>query len=184
MKTEIKCPVCGSATTLRLAKKGANTGEQFYVCERYPECKGKVKYEMVDVEESRSKLKKMMGSIPPEIQWPATFEGIISQVSPVMGKVSKASGRGEKEMLEALNQAAEQLPILLVAMKEIPEPSKEEYKKSKGELSKAIEFYLQGCQLHIKWLETRNSLYLNEGMANFNEATNKFDSSAKWLAKR
>ena len=184
MKTEIKCPVCGSATTLRLAKKGANIGEQFYVCERYPECKGKVKYEMVDVEESRSKLKKMIASIPAEIQWPATFEGIISQVSPVMGKVSKASGKGEKEMLGALNEATEQLPILLLAMKEIPEPLKEEYKKSREDLLKAIECYLEGCQLHIKWLETRNSLYLNQGMTNFNEATNKFDTSAKWLAKK
>ena len=185
MKDKVKCPVCGSATVLRLAKKGANIGEQFYVCDRYPECKGKVKYEIVDVEESRSKLKKLMGSIPSDIQWLATFECIRSQAAPVMGKVSKASSGGDdKEILEALNEATRQLPILLLAMKEFPEPSQDEYKKSREDVLKAIESYLQGCQLHIKWIETRNSLYLNEMLAHFNEATNKFDSSAKWLAKR
>ena len=38
----VKCPVCGSETTIRMAKKGPNAGRRFYVCNRYPECKGKV----------------------------------------------------------------------------------------------------------------------------------------------
>jgi ssDNA-binding Zn-finger/Zn-ribbon topoisomerase 1 len=42
MTDDIKCPVCGSETTLRTVKKGADTGKQFYVCNSYPECKGRV----------------------------------------------------------------------------------------------------------------------------------------------
>lgn len=42
MTEEIKCPVCGSKTTLRIAKKGTNAGRKFYVCTNYPKCKGKI----------------------------------------------------------------------------------------------------------------------------------------------
>ena len=42
MASDITCPICGSETTLRTAKKGPNAGRQFYVCIHYPECKGKV----------------------------------------------------------------------------------------------------------------------------------------------
>jgi hypothetical protein len=38
----VKCPICGSETTVRTAKKGPNTCCRFYVCNRYPECKGKI----------------------------------------------------------------------------------------------------------------------------------------------
>jgi hypothetical protein len=183
MTGDIKCPLCGSATTLRTAKKGSNVGEQFYVCERYPECKGKVKYKTQGEGKDKSKLKRMMGNMPSDVQWLATFECVRSQAAPVMSKISKASGGNDKELLEALNEATQQLPVLLQAMKEIPEPSKEEYKKSREDVLKGIELYIQGCQSHIQWVETRKSLHLNEGLAHFNEATKKFDSSTKWLVK-
>ena len=38
----VRCPVCGSEMTIRTAKKGPNTGRRFYVCNKYPNCKGKV----------------------------------------------------------------------------------------------------------------------------------------------
>jgi len=34
------CPRCNSPMILRTAKKGANAGNQFWGCSRYPECKG------------------------------------------------------------------------------------------------------------------------------------------------
>ncbi|MBP5167220.1 MAG: NERD domain-containing protein [Oscillospiraceae bacterium] len=33
------CPVCGGKLVLRTAKKGPNTGNQFYGCSNYPKCK-------------------------------------------------------------------------------------------------------------------------------------------------
>lgn len=36
------CPICESDTILRTVKKGKDTGKQFYVCMKYPKCKGKV----------------------------------------------------------------------------------------------------------------------------------------------
>ncbi len=33
------CPKCGAAMVLRTAKKGANAGNQFWGCSRYPDCK-------------------------------------------------------------------------------------------------------------------------------------------------
>jgi ssDNA-binding Zn-finger/Zn-ribbon topoisomerase 1 len=39
---EIKCPVCGSQTEIRRAKRGIDAGLEFHVCIKYPECKGKV----------------------------------------------------------------------------------------------------------------------------------------------
>ena len=37
------CPRCGKAMVLRTAKTGKNTGEQFWGCSAYPECKGVAK---------------------------------------------------------------------------------------------------------------------------------------------
>ena len=34
------CPVCSSAMTLRVAKRGANAGSEFWGCTKYPGCKG------------------------------------------------------------------------------------------------------------------------------------------------
>jgi len=42
MTEDIKCPKCGSETVVRTVKRGPNAGCSFYVCTRYPECKGKV----------------------------------------------------------------------------------------------------------------------------------------------
>jgi len=39
---DIKCPKCGSDTTIRTVKKGTNAGEKYFVCICYPDCKGKV----------------------------------------------------------------------------------------------------------------------------------------------
>jgi|GEM_PF-2501813 len=39
---DIKCPECGSKTTIRTSTKGPNAGKKFHVCNRYPDCKGKV----------------------------------------------------------------------------------------------------------------------------------------------
>jgi ssDNA-binding Zn-finger/Zn-ribbon topoisomerase 1 len=44
---DIKCPKCSSETFIRTSKKGPNVGHSFYVCARYPECKGKVALETV-----------------------------------------------------------------------------------------------------------------------------------------
>ena len=42
MPEDIRCPICGSETVERTATKGPNIGQIFHVCNRYPECKGKV----------------------------------------------------------------------------------------------------------------------------------------------
>jgi restriction system protein len=34
------CPSCGAGMTLRLARKGANAGNQFWGCTKYPMCRG------------------------------------------------------------------------------------------------------------------------------------------------
>ena len=49
---DIKCPKCSSETVIRTSKKGPNVGRSFYVCTRYPECKGKVPIETVVVDHS------------------------------------------------------------------------------------------------------------------------------------
>jgi hypothetical protein len=38
----VQCPVCESDTILRTAKRGPNIGKSFYVCMKYPECKGRM----------------------------------------------------------------------------------------------------------------------------------------------
>ena len=183
MKDEVKCPLCGSATSLRTAKKGANTGEKYHVCERYPECKGKVKYQSIISQKDGAMLKKLMGGMPSDVQWLATFECIRSQTSPVMSRVSKASGGDKAELLDALNEANSRLPILLKAMDEIPEPDKEEYRKSRKCVLKGVESYIDGCRCYIKWVEMGDNSALEEGMAHFNKAADRFDRSTRWLAK-
>lgn len=42
---DVNCPRCGSETVMRTSKKGPNVGRSFYLCSRYPECKGKVAIE-------------------------------------------------------------------------------------------------------------------------------------------
>lgn len=37
---EVICPKCGAPMVLRTARIGANAGNQFYGCSRYPDCNG------------------------------------------------------------------------------------------------------------------------------------------------
>lgn len=37
------CPQCGKTMVLRTAKSGKNTGQQFWGCSTYPDCKGVVR---------------------------------------------------------------------------------------------------------------------------------------------
>jgi len=39
-ETSPTCPKCGAPMVLRTARRGANAGNQFYGCTRYPDCKG------------------------------------------------------------------------------------------------------------------------------------------------
>ncbi len=39
LNTAKKCPQCGKPMVLRTAKKGVNTGKQFWGCSAYPECR-------------------------------------------------------------------------------------------------------------------------------------------------
>jgi restriction system protein len=44
-KQEAKiCPACGSEMVVRVARKGKYTGQKFWGCSRFPECRAKVKY--------------------------------------------------------------------------------------------------------------------------------------------
>ena len=38
-RTERKCPRCGAALILRIAKKGEHAGKQFYGCSAFPKCR-------------------------------------------------------------------------------------------------------------------------------------------------
>ena len=51
MTDEIKCPICGSKTTLRTAKKGPDAGKQFFVCNQYPKCKGRASYKVIELQD-------------------------------------------------------------------------------------------------------------------------------------
>jgi putative ABC transport system ATP-binding protein len=42
MTEDIRCPKCGSKTVVQTAKRGPNVSRSFYVCTRYPECKGRI----------------------------------------------------------------------------------------------------------------------------------------------
>ena len=37
---KVTCPICGSEMVLRTARRGSNSGKQFWGCERFPSCKG------------------------------------------------------------------------------------------------------------------------------------------------
>jgi hypothetical protein len=41
-----RCPKCGSDMVLRTARSGANQGEKFWGCSRYPQCRGILKYDV------------------------------------------------------------------------------------------------------------------------------------------
>lgn len=51
MSTIIQCPICGAETILRKAIKGLDADKMFYVCVRYPLCKGRVICEEIQNEE-------------------------------------------------------------------------------------------------------------------------------------
>jgi restriction system protein len=44
-KTDVVCPACGSKMVLRTARKGANIGQQFWGCSKFPACRGTKKFE-------------------------------------------------------------------------------------------------------------------------------------------
>ena len=40
LSQRVMCPVCGSDMVVRTARRGPNSGKQFWGCERFPSCKG------------------------------------------------------------------------------------------------------------------------------------------------
>jgi hypothetical protein len=40
--SNVRCPICGSNTSIRVSKKGSNAGRKFYLCSQYPECNGRI----------------------------------------------------------------------------------------------------------------------------------------------
>jgi hypothetical protein len=40
------CPKCGSSMILKVAKHGANQGEKFWGCPKFPQCRGTLKYSL------------------------------------------------------------------------------------------------------------------------------------------
>ena len=46
------CPKCGSRMVLRTAKSGANQGEKFWGCSKFPQCRGILKYSKSRIDNS------------------------------------------------------------------------------------------------------------------------------------
>lgn len=42
MTEDVKCPKCGSETIIRTSKKSPDAGRKYYVCARFPDCKGRI----------------------------------------------------------------------------------------------------------------------------------------------
>ena len=49
-KTASSCPKCGGSMSIRVAKKGANAGNQFWGCNNYPNCRTMLPYHQIEVE--------------------------------------------------------------------------------------------------------------------------------------
>ena len=43
VNSKLPCSLCGSEVTLRTVINGKDVGKRFYVCNNYPECKGRIK---------------------------------------------------------------------------------------------------------------------------------------------
>ena len=56
---EKSCPVCSSSMVLRTARRGRNTGGQFWGCSKYPKCKG-----LVALEEPKTPMLKELNQFP------------------------------------------------------------------------------------------------------------------------
>lgn len=63
MTEYIRCPICGSETFIRIAKKGQNAGRMFHVCSRYPDCKGKVPIEKQNKEAKMAAKRDVRGLV-------------------------------------------------------------------------------------------------------------------------
>jgi ssDNA-binding Zn-finger/Zn-ribbon topoisomerase 1 len=66
LASNIKCPVCGSSTRLRISKKD---GSKFHVCVNYPDCKGKVAFDE-DWDDEWEKQPKRRKSTPQKSKKP------------------------------------------------------------------------------------------------------------------
>ncbi len=43
-----RCPRCGNEMMLRTAKRGANQGEKFWGCSKYPDCRGILEFQRIE----------------------------------------------------------------------------------------------------------------------------------------
>ena len=50
----LNCPDCGAPMSLRTARRGRNSGGQFYGCTRYPQCRATLPLEAVTVENAET----------------------------------------------------------------------------------------------------------------------------------
>ena len=59
-----RCPVCGKAMLLRTARKGSKTGQAFWGCSGYPDCKGTLPADSSDRADKSDKSDKRMKKTP------------------------------------------------------------------------------------------------------------------------
>ena len=140
MTEDVKCPICGSETVERASQKGPNAGQSFHVCNRYPECKGKVAIsEVEDVDVFLIGQEEITESLTSSVEEPTKDSKGREKTVKETKSTCKACGNtwyyGKKEMADeasaALHNAGKSmmcctgcLPALLISDKKVVELNK------------------------------------------------------------
>ena len=149
MTGDIKCPICGSETTLRTAKKGTDVGRQFYVCDRYPECKGKIPVD----ERANAIHKANQATSECQESWLRKFLALYDQISPLINQVAKLDEKGLPPNIDILLKAYAELPPILTSLKSLPKPPEKQFNNMKKDFERLLVACIKAGEMGMKMID-------------------------------
>jgi hypothetical protein len=137
MADDIKCPACGSDTSIKTVKKGPDIGKHFYVCNRYPECKGRISIN----ECAKSNIRAGEATNECQESWLLKFLALYNQAAPLIEQVAKLDEKGIPPNADLLLKANIELPPILSSLHTLPKPPQKEL----DDMRKLFERLLNSC---------------------------------------
>jgi ssDNA-binding Zn-finger/Zn-ribbon topoisomerase 1 len=161
MTSDIKCPICEGKTTLLTAKKGPDTGKQFHVCNRYPECKGKIPFKdkgSTDEDFSMAtgliteSQKNTSGNQQQDL-WYQQFKVLFSEADLYITAVLSRDFQGLSEDFNRILKTKLALEPIRDSVKNLPNVKNGDYRHIRKDFEKLLDACIKAGDMALKSIE-------------------------------
>jgi hypothetical protein len=161
MNSDIKCPICKGRTTLRTAKQGPDSGKPFHVCNRYPECKGKIPFQdRVATDEDFSMATGLIPAsqkdAPSDQQqdlWYQQFKVLFSEADACISAVLSKDFQGRTEDFNRILKAKLASESIQDSVKNLPNTKNGDYRNIRKDFEKLLDACIKAGDTALKSIE-------------------------------